>query len=223
MRLYMRLGENMMRLFVFYGILFSLFGIYLSRYISQYREAYELWVKEIVYRKDTINEKENGSKKPRLFSKIESLARELCQIADAIFLLFTILCLTFLLTASATISYLRSQECGVINHNEQIILILSLIISTIIFLLLPILLRSAHIHILDTSKTSKIDEKVFEVWYKYRCFEHRDKDYSLKLQPRRLYETLARKYDNEENIDLPKPLIEEMERKNFLKKKRLNP
>ncbi|KKI00310.1 hypothetical protein EO95_01200 [Methanosarcina sp. 1.H.T.1A.1] len=237
----------MMRLFVFFGVLFALFGLYLTQYINQYREAYGLWVQEIVYKKDT---RTTGIKKSELFSKIESLAKELCQLADAISFLFTILCFTFLITASATILNLRlinsstqnssvpnETACAAIlrllnistqNDCECMMLILSLILSIILFGSLPRILRYANINIINPSKTSKIDEKLFDVWYKHRCFEHKDDPFSLKLQPRRLYEILARKYENEEkingkDIEIPKNIKNKMEKEGLFKKKNFNP
>lgn len=231
----------MMRLFTFFGLLFALFGIYLTQYINQSREAYNLWVQEIVYGNRIMFK----SEKLKLFSKIESLAKEICQLADSIYYLFTILCFTFLITITLAILELKSLYIIVPNEtanasilklltssdpvNREIrILIASLTLSIIMFFSLPKILKDAHINIINPSNTSRIDEKVFYVWYKYRCFEHKRDDFRCKLQPRRLYEILARKYEDKEkidgkNIEISEKIIEEMKSKGFFKKKRLNP
>ncbi len=42
------------------------------------------------------------------------------------------------------------------------------------------------------------DEKLFSVWYKYRCHRNKQKEFQDKLEPRRLYEILAEKIENGE-------------------------
>lgn len=199
----------MMRLFVFYGLIFALFGIYISQYLTLCREAYKLWLQEIVYNRHI----KDGSEKPELFSKIESLAKELCRLSDAICFLFRVFCITFYITASATIWKLNSIDINTsnettnmtslgllqsaLNNSEYMILATSLILSTILFASMPKFLSYVRINIMHPDRTSKIDEKLFYVWYKYRCFEHKQSPYRLKLQPIRLYQILACKKSKE--------------------------
>lgn len=228
----------MTRLFFFIGLIFALFGIYLTQYIGQSREAYELWVQEIAYNKYTQTESINESEKLKLFSKIESLAKGICQLADSIFYLFTIFCLAFFITTTITIyelfdNNISNQTANAVNLNlfysgmldnyESRILVASLILSTILFFSLPKILRDAHINIINPKNSSKIDEKIFSVWYKHRCFEHKYGSYSCKLQPKRLYEILAQKCQNEEttldgkDIEIPEDIKKEMERQGLFK------
>ncbi|MDO9098950.1 MAG: hypothetical protein Q7U60_12625, partial [Candidatus Methanoperedens sp.] len=80
----------MMELLVFLVLLFGLFGVISAQYIIQYREAYALWIKEIVY----VNKESN---KKELCSRLESYSRETCELADFIFVIFLMICITILI------------------------------------------------------------------------------------------------------------------------------
>ena len=59
--------------------------------------------------------------------------------------------------------------------------------------------------IFPSRKTSAIDEKLFSVWYKYKCHRNKQKELQKdKLEPRRLYEILAEKIENGELKDASK-------------------
>ena len=79
----------MMELLVFLVLLFGLFGVISAQYLIQYREAYALWIKEIVY----ANSDEPLEKKRELCSRLESYSRETCGLADFIFLVFIMICI----------------------------------------------------------------------------------------------------------------------------------
>ena len=75
----------MMELLVFLVLLFGLFGVISAQYIMQYREAYALWIKEIVY-SDHMESNKNNRKE--LCSRLESYSRETCELADFIFIVY---------------------------------------------------------------------------------------------------------------------------------------
>jgi len=65
-----------------------------------------------------------------------------------------------------------------------------------------------------SSRTSSIDEKIFEVWYAIRCPHCKQDYFRSKLEPRRLYEILAERIERgdlkeatTEDIDLIRPLF----------------
>jgi|GEM_PF-6019105 hypothetical protein len=221
----------MMRILAFYGFFFALFGIYLAQYLNQYREAYKLWVQEIVYDKDyklkyedLISSKQKSEltdKEKDLFSRIESLSRDLCTLADKLFILFSLVCFTFFVTISLSIHNLFelletirpydelntlidywNAYCTVLTSNnpnnpniyELNTLITVIILSTTLFISLPIILSYSHINILKPNNTFRIDEKLFYVWYKHRCFRYKQLCFKTKLRPRRLYKIFAQKY-----------------------------
>lgn len=73
-----------------------------------------------------------------------------------------------------------------------------------------------------------IDEKLFELWYKFECFNTKNEKYRLKLQPRRLYNTFAKESASQaeiygEKIKIPEDLEKIMRQKKILKEKKLSP
>lgn len=85
----------MMNLLVFLVLLFGLFGVISAQYIMQYREAYALWINEIVYANP--EEYSDSYKIRTLCSKLESYSREICELTDLIQLIFALMSLTFLI------------------------------------------------------------------------------------------------------------------------------
>jgi hypothetical protein len=123
---------------------------------------------------------------------------------------------------------LKLLNSDVPDNCEVRILTASLILSIILFCSLPKILKDAGINIIDPSKTSKIDEKLFSIWYKYRCFERKCENFIYNLQPRRLYEILAKKYEDKELIDgkpieISDEIITKMGKEGLFRKKDLNP
>ncbi|HEY9205358.1 MAG TPA: hypothetical protein VIO58_05505 [Candidatus Methanoperedens sp.] len=171
----------------------------------QYREAYALWIKKIVYAEDIdkINKKE-------LCSKLESYSRETCELADFIFIVVVLMCITFVI-----IIYTLKKNIPLLSSSTNLnIAYASGALTVMLFLALPVILRYLKIDIIASSRTSSIDEKIFEVWYVNRCYRCKHEDYRNKLEPRRLYETLAEKIEKgdikdvpQEDINLVKPLF----------------
>lgn len=186
----------MMSLLVFLVLLFGLFGVISSQYIIQYREAYALWIKEIVY---SNSENDLGCEKKALCSKVESYSREICELTDMILLIFILISATFLI-----IVYTIEKNMPLINPNtvDYNILIASRVLTFMLFSSLILILYFLKINIVFPSgKTSAIDEKLFSVWYKYKCYRNKQKEFQDKLEPRRLYEILAEKIENGELKD----------------------
>lgn len=196
----------MMELLVFLVLLFGLFGVISAQYLIQYREAYALWIKEIVYAKGD----EPSEKRQELCSKLESYSRETCGLADFIFLVFIMICITIIL-----ILYIIKRNIPLMTDPIEINTVYaSGALTLLLFGALPVILRYLKIDIIASSKTSSIDEKIFEVWYAIRCPHHKQECFSSKLEPRRLYEILAEKIENgelksalPEDIALIKPLF----------------
>ena len=196
----------MMELLVFLVLLFGLFGVISAQYIIQYREAYALWIKEIVY----AGHNESRDYKRDLCSKLESLSRETCGLADFIFLVFLMICVTILI-----ILYTMKKNMPlIISTADANIVYASGLLTLMLFAALPVILHYIKIDIIASSRTSSIDEKIFEVWYKNKCLYCKQEDFCEKLEPRRLYEILAEKIESgalkdasPEDIDLIKPLF----------------
>jgi hypothetical protein len=196
----------MMELLVFLVLLFGLFGVISAQYIIQYREAYAVWIKEIVY----AGHNESRDNKRELCSKLESLSRETCGLADFIFLVFLMICVTILI-----ILYTMKKNIPLITSTADAnIVYASGLLTLMLFAALPVILHYIKIDIITSSRTSSIDEKIFEVWFKNKCLHCKQEDFRDKLEPRRLYEILAEKIEggalkeaSSEDIDLIKPLF----------------
>ncbi len=142
----------MMELLVFLVLLFGLFGVISAQYITQYREAYALWIKEIVYA-GNIDKTNRGE----LCSKLESYSRETCELADFIFIVFVLMCITF-----AIIIYTLKKNIPLISSPTNLnIAYASGALTLMLFLALPVILRYLKIDIIASSRTSSIDEKIF--------------------------------------------------------------
>ena len=55
----------MMTLLVFEVILFGLFGMLLGQFLGQSREAYAIWIREIVYTSENVSTKEETNNKSK--------------------------------------------------------------------------------------------------------------------------------------------------------------
>lgn len=200
----------MMDLLVFLVLLFGLFGVISGQYIIQYREAYALWINTIVYDgKEEYSDCNKG--KRQLCSKLESYSRELCALTDMIQLIFILLSAVFLI-----IVYTIEKTIPLIigNPNELNIIHATRILTFFLFCSLFIILYFLKINLLlPVSKTSAIDEKIFEVWYELKCDSCKKVEYRNKLEPNRLYERLAEKIDageikpSQEELTLLAPLL----------------
>lgn len=196
----------MMELLVFLVLLFGLFGVISAQYLIQYREAYALWIKEIVY----ANQDELPDKKRELCSRLESYSRETCGLADFIFLVFMMICFTIVL-----ILYTMKKNIPLMTDPIEInTAYASGALTLLLFAALPVILRYLKIDMIASSRTSSIDEKIFEVWYAIRCPHCKQDYFRSKLEPRRLYEILAERIERgdlkdatTEDIDLIRPLF----------------
>lgn len=198
----------MMSLFVFWVLLFGLFSVFMSQYIMQYREAYALWIKEIVYAGEESHS--NCDKKKALCSKLESYSREICGLTDMILVLFIMICVTFLIIAYTIKNNLPLMQPQSTEYN---ITLASGTLTLMLFFALPFILYYSKINIISSSMTSAIDDKIFTVWYRFKCHDCKKKEFQDKLKPDRVYEILAEKINREEiratdeEIDLIRPLL----------------
>lgn len=178
----------MMSLFVFLVLLFGLLGVFLSQYLMQYREAYAIWIKEIVY---PVEYPENNPEKIReICSKMESYSREICGLTDIILVLVSSICFTFIVilyTIRINIPLLTTPS------PELNVLLSARVLTFVFFILVFIVLYYSKINIIFTSKSSAIDEKIYCVWDKYKCHSSKNIRFHDKKQPARLYEILAEK------------------------------
>jgi hypothetical protein len=134
--------------------------------------------------------------KKELCSKIESYSREICELANMIILLFTLVCITIitiLYTIEINIPLMENdiQQLNIIRASEFLTFLLLCSLFLILYLM-KISLWSPK------SATSAIDEKIFDVWYKLECHECKQEDYKKNKEPKRLYEITAEKLDNNE-------------------------
>ncbi len=85
----------MIRLLVFEVLLFGLFGVLLGQFMGQSREAYAIWIKEIVY---PVKDENSAEKKRELCSTMESISREICGLCDMIWIIVLLIDITYLVT-----------------------------------------------------------------------------------------------------------------------------
>lgn len=196
----------MMTLLVFLVILFGLFGVISTQFMGQYREGYNIWINDIVY--DKKNEKNE------LCSRIESLTREICWINDlamgVIFMIIISIVIIF-------ITYIATWSL-IIDEREKFISYSCIFLTFMIFIAVPIILQFIlKVNVINPSKSSGIDRKLFEVWKKHKCFEIKEKEYILKFEPHRLYDLLFEYYKiNEEKgikVNIPQELINGLKEK----------
>lgn len=200
----------MMGVLVFLVLLFGLLGVITAQYIAQYREAYYIWIKEIVYNKE---KKRHNDVKIELCSKLESYSREICELSDMIYLIFSLISITFIIIIVLIEINKPLLELDVnINIANATELLAFMLYSS-----LYILMRFLKIGFFqNTSKTSAIDEKIFELWFKLNCHDCKKKKYKINTEPQRLYEIVAEKLDDggiKASDDLIK-LVEKLRKKN---------
>lgn len=198
----------MISLLIFFVLLFAMLGIFIGQYIMQYREAYAIWIQYIVY--NGIDKLNTCNNKIDLCSKLESYSREICELSHMIIIIFIGISITFLLIVhgiTANIPLLENNSTTyysivgieVFSSNPELNPLLAA--RTLAFLLfsgLIFVLNESNINILKTSKTSPIDEKIFEVWDEMKCDSC--KKMKKDLEPRRLYEIWADKVNADKNV-----------------------
>ncbi|AKB77450.1 hypothetical protein MSHOH_0967 [Methanosarcina horonobensis HB-1 = JCM 15518] len=189
----------MMRILVFFGLLFGLFGIFMSQYILQYRTIYQLWIKEIVYYTGSCGSKDknqlcnqedsfykNGS---QICSQVESYCREICDLANALIILFLEIIITGLISLYVLKIKLNEVDISpgdiaILRGDQALVFVLLLSVHSI--------LKASHIDILHSAKTSEIDRKLFHIWCKVNCHTLKA-GFQQKLEPPRMYVLLRDK------------------------------
>lgn len=189
----------MMTLLVFEVLLFGLFSVLLGQFIGQSREAYALWIREIVYSDNTKN---SNNDRKKLCSNMESLSREICGLNDLISIVAGLIVITFFV-----IFFTVVWNYSLMLQLERNITITSVGLALMIVLALPYILSKLNINLIDPSKSSQIDDKIFEVWYENKCHWSKREKYRIKLEPRPLYEILDEKIRQNEIA----PTTEELE------------
>ncbi|MFZ3059797.1 MAG: hypothetical protein WA102_08660 [Candidatus Methanoperedens sp.] len=190
----------MMTLLVFEVLLFGLFSVLLGQFIGQSREAYAIWIREIVFSDGTKNSNDD---KKRLCSNMESLSREICGLNDLISIVAGLIVLTFFVIFFTVIWNYNLM----VLELERNITLTSTVLALMIVLALPYILSKLNINLIDPTKSSQIDDKIFEVWYENKCHWSKCVKYRFRLEPRPLYEIL----DEKINLKQITPTQEELE------------
>lgn len=224
----------MLTLLVFLSMSFGFFGIVNSQHTNAYKSAYELWVTHKVFaRKDhhirdpkRCHKRSNSGndviKKPgvcnkEVCSKVESLARQICRINDIYFIiLYTFYCIsaiTFIAVAYDAETVTRVYSFG--NLTSTNLGSYQNLTENGVSLLLTIVLTASVFYLSKlnnfSKKSSSIDKKLFQVWWKHKCPRHKDEDLRINKEPKRLYEILAEEIGSENIKDA------EEEEKNLIK------
>lgn len=215
----------MMTLLVFLVILFGLFGLVATQYISQYRNAYQIWTNEKIFNIRINNENE----KTDLCSKIESYSRELCEINDLIGIILFMLysTLTIIMITSYFIFQIMDFNLSTLltNYSEDdkiviIKIIASLILTVMIFFAIPLICYYLKINMSNPSQSSSIDKMLFDLWWKNKCHRCKNDNDKKNMQPIRLYELLDENIKNGKITDYTKDEKELV--KNLTKTKDIN-
>ncbi|KAB2944225.1 MAG: hypothetical protein MPEBLZ_00952 [Candidatus Methanoperedens nitroreducens] len=134
----------MMTLLVFLVILFGLFGMIATQYISQYRTAYQIWTREKVFN----GKIKDSTEKLDLCSKIESYSRELCEINDllgiVLFMLFSTLTIIIFTTYFIFQFMDFNLQTMFTNHSTEdkitlIKILASLVLTIMILIAIPLI------------------------------------------------------------------------------------
>ncbi|MBU4222772.1 MAG: hypothetical protein KKA10_14370 [Euryarchaeota archaeon] len=176
----------MMTLLVFDVLLFGLFSVLLGQFIGQSREAYAMWIKEFVYPDEVAKSTEDQRK---LCISVESLSREICGLTDMIHVVGGLIIITFFVIF---ITIIWAYDTITLEFDRRVT-IASMVLAIMIVLALPYILSKVNISLINPSKSSQIDDKIFEVWRKNNCHGYKIDDYKKNLQPRQLYEILNQK------------------------------
>ncbi|MDD4496743.1 MAG: hypothetical protein PHV51_01105 [Methanosarcinaceae archaeon] len=214
----------MMSILVFLVVSFGLFGVFITQYISQYREIYLLWLEEIVFKgfyppcvEDSdhkINQIQCCSKENiNICSKVESYSKEICSFADIIRLLFAMICFVSIIAFFvAELSINNPGEKPLYIYYAVEILIFSMLIA------IYFLLNEADIDIINPHNTNQIDEKLFDLWCKLSCRSFKVEMYKKELRPIRMYEILSKKI-KEYNIKIVDDnILNEIIKENIIRK-----
>ncbi len=192
----------MMTLLVFLVILFGLFGMIATQYVNQYRVAYQLWTKEMIFNKTTNNEND----KIDLCSKIESYSRELCEINDLLGIVLFMLISTLTIIMGTTyaifqITDFKLQTLFTNPNTDNIKIFASLLLTIMIFLAIPIICYYLKINLGNPSKSSSIDKMLFDLWWNNKCHRLKSETGKKNMQPIRLYQLLDEYIKNGKIID----------------------
>jgi hypothetical protein len=170
----------------------------------QYREAYAIWIENVVYEQD--NKILECKDKINLCSKLESYSREICELSHMIIIIFVGIAIVFLLMlymitvnipiiGNSSTTYSEFLGFAYFSSNYEInVLLGARIMAFILFFGLVFVLMQSNINIISVSKTSAIDEKIFDVWIKLGC--EKCKKNNNQLEPHRLYEIWAEKVND---------------------------
>lgn len=194
----------MISLLICFVLLFGLLGIFIGQYIMQYREAYAIWIRYIIY--NGMDPHSTCEDKIDLCSKLESYSREICELSHMIIIIFVGISITFILIVygiTTNISLIENDATtyysivgiDVLSSNPELnSLLAARFLTFILFSGLIFVLNESNINIFKTSKTSPIDEKIFDVWCEIKC--ESCKKIKNDLEPRRLYEIWAEKINS---------------------------
>lgn len=180
-----------MTLLVFLVILFGLFGMISTQYINQYRNAYQLWTKEMIFNGTPNNEND----KIDLCSKIESYSRELCEINDllGIVLFMLISTLTIIIGTAYVIFQITDFNLQTMFTNpstDNIKIFASLLLTIMVFFAIPIICYYLKINMGNPSQSSSIDKMLFDLWWNNKCHRLKSETGKKNMQPFRLYQLL---------------------------------
>lgn len=230
-----------------FALIFGLFLHYLSEFATIKRKINKLWIQEIIFDNDIKATSENIKpvqeglrvlEKPILnkeltkkFSKIECLSSEIDTLSDFISYLFILLMVSFIVLLIDYLFSLTSNPdwnstSSILDSIKHIALDKTLttgvLIAALFFILPQMLKTSLEIDIINPKKTNLLDMKLFDVWYKYRCFDYKQHRFNEKLEPKILYKLLAEKYisnnktfDGRE-IEIPKDLIDKLKKEGLI-------
>lgn len=195
-----------MTLLVFLVILFGLFGMIATQYISQYRIAYQLWTKERIFKRTTTNEND----KIDFCSKIESYSRELCEINDLLGIVLFMLFATLTIIMATTYEIFQTMDFHLqtmftnqsVDNKINILKILaSLLLTIMIFLAIPLICYYLKINMGKPSQSSSIDKMLFDLWWNNKCHRCKNEIEKKNMQPMRLYELLDENIKKEKITD----------------------
>jgi len=196
----------MMTLLVFLVILFGLFGMIATQYISQYRTAYQIWTREKVFN----GKIKDSTEKLDLCSKIESYSRELCEINDllgiVLFMLFSTLTIIIFTTYFIFQFMDFNLQTMFTNHSTEdkitlIKILASLVLTIMILIAIPLIFSYLKINMGKPSQSSSIDKMLFDVWWNNKCHRCKDEKDKKNMQPIRLYELLDENIKNKKITD----------------------
>jgi hypothetical protein len=181
----------MMQLLTFFALSFGLFGVFIAQYKAVYKAVYQLWTAEIVHNPNSLTSESqpaNEKKRCKVCSEVETYCREVCDLTNALTVLFLVVFITGILAlCAATVSLRTVAEPG-----DIVIIRCVQALIFIIFFSLASILKITHIDIIHKKNTSQIDQKLFHIWCKMNCHESKQ-SFQQNLQPPRMYVILNHK------------------------------